>query len=180
VRAAALVAMVLAVAVAGCGEPDSASRASSATPLGDAFVVRLFAHQQVAAQLADRGRRRARDPRVRALARRMVRLRESKLAVLGDLRRRIADPALAGDLGVPAERAADEITPAALEGVRPFDDAFLALMARHDQGAIALAEAGRRRAELGEVRAVASRALGEYTTELAAINRVIAARARSR
>ena len=59
--------------------------------------------------------------------------------------------------------------------MQPLAPAFLATMARHDAGVIALAQAEAQRGNDPKIQAVAREMVVEYTRELEAINRAIAA-----
>jgi uncharacterized protein (DUF305 family) len=170
VRRAALALAVLVLA--GCGG-DAPGR-KAADPPDDAFVVRLYAQQQTGAQVLRRVTGRLRDRAVTGLARRMRSLRRHELAALTPARRRAGAPARLPALGVTPEQAGEDIGPAALDGVAPLAPALLAVMARHDQGAIALARAELARGRRPAVKALARRIVIDYTGELDAINRALA------
>jgi uncharacterized protein (DUF305 family) len=172
-RSAAAAALAI-LALAGCGG-DSGREAAPAERPDDAFVVRAYAQQQVALALLRSVRERVRERDVRALIAPMVELRERRLAELEPLRTEVGAPEELADLGVSREQAAEDVTPTALDGVRPLTPAFLATMARHDAGVIALARAEVERGRDPKIQAVAREMVVEYTRELEAINRAIAA-----
>jgi uncharacterized protein (DUF305 family) len=170
----AAAAALAVLALAGCGG-DSGREAAPATAPDDAFVVRAYAQQQVAQALLRSARERVREREVRRLIAPMLELRERRLAELGPLRTEVGSPDALADLGVSREQAAEDITPAALDGVRPLAPALLATMARHDAGLIALARAEAERGRDPAVQAVARAMIVEYTRELQRVNRAIAA-----
>jgi len=167
-------ATLAVLALAGCGG-DSGREAAPAARPDDAFVVRAYAQQQVAMELVRAARERVRERSVRPLIAAMLELRERRLAQLGPLRTEVGAPEELADLGVSREQAAEDVTPTALDGVRPLAPAFLATMARHDGGVIALARAEAERGNDPKIQAVAREMVVEYTRELEAINRAIAA-----
>jgi uncharacterized protein (DUF305 family) len=171
-------ALLCAAAIAGCGEDDRSTSSAAPPRAGDAFLIRFYDHQQRGLALAKAGRREARTAPVRRIAAAMVRDRKRLLGELSDRRATASADGELADLGVSAREAAEDVGPDDLEGVRPFDRSFLALMARHDEGAIALARAGARAAEdpglralAGRARAASSRELGEISRTLARISR---------
>ena len=163
-RAALIVALaaaaVLAGAFGGCGGDDDAQPA--ATP-DDAYVVRASRQQQIGLALARVGARR---PATRALARTMVRQRERTLGLLSEPLGRVADTGATADLGVTEQQAAEDLTPDALRSARPFENAFLLVMLRHEEGTLALAQAQLRRGRDAEVKALAERIGVETAREM--------------
>jgi uncharacterized protein (DUF305 family) len=149
------IAAVAALALSACG-----SREITAPPpplrTDDAFVVRMARHQQTGLALAQSAATDAHAKSVRRLARQMVSSRERTLPAL--MARLAKVPTRSGlpDLGVSPAQAAEGIRPDALKGAQPLDAAFLTLMAKHDQGALALAQA-----ELGKGTDPATKALAQ-------------------
>jgi uncharacterized protein (DUF305 family) len=164
-----------AVALAGCGggSPARDDAADGPRP-DDAFVVRVYAQQQTGAQVVRGATGRLRDAPVRKLARQMSALRRRELAAIAPHRRRAGAPEQLATLGVSRRQAAEDIGPTALDGVQPLTPAFLAVMARHDQGVIALARAELARGRVPAVKALARRLMIDHTRELDAINRTLA------
>jgi uncharacterized protein (DUF305 family) len=170
VRAAA--AAFAAVALVGCGGAERVQRpAAPASSPDDAFVVRFYSHQQTGAELI-----RAVAPRVRPkrLVTAMQELRADTLQRLEPFRERAGSPEALGNLGVSRDQAAEDVTPTALDGVRPLTPAFLATMVRHDQGAVALLRGQLERGRDPGLKAFARELLGLYTQELDRLNRAIA------
>jgi uncharacterized protein (DUF305 family) len=161
-----------AIVLAGCG-----AHAAAPTPpapvqrVDDAFVVRIARHQQTALALARSAAATAHDASVRRLARRIVSNRERMLpGVLNELATIPSQRSLP-DLGVSPAQAAEAIGPTALRGTRPVDGAFLALMTRHDEGALALAHAELARGRSAAVKALAQRVSADSAGELARLAR---------
>jgi uncharacterized protein (DUF305 family) len=169
---AALVALVLTLA--GCGGETVREPSAPARGLDDAFVVRLYAQQQAGAELVRAARARLREPAVKRLATEMRDLRERRLAELAPLREAAGAPEQLAELGVSRAQAAEDIRPDALESLRPLTAGFLALMARHDGGAIALARAELERGRDPKVKAIARAVVVEYTRELERITSTVA------
>jgi uncharacterized protein (DUF305 family) len=176
VRWGAAVAALAVLALIGCGGDERTRRsAPPASSPDDAFVVRFYAHQQVGAELLRTAGPKVRGADVEPLVEPMQELREGTVERLEPYRERAGAPASLADLGVSQRQAAEDVTPAALDGVRPLTPAFLATMVRHDQGAIALLRAELERGRDPGVQAFARERLGQYTRELEDLNRAIAA-----
>ena len=168
-------ALLCAAALAGCADDGGSGSSAPAPRPDDAFLVRYFEHQQRGLRLAEAGREEARAAPVRRIAAEMVRARKRTIAELEERRAKADAGDELADLGVSTRDAAEEVGADDLEGVRPFDRSFLALMARHDEGAIALARAGARKARDPAVRALADKAAAGTMRELGEISRVLAA-----
>ena len=165
----------LALLAAGCG--DDKSEASTST-IDDTFVTRIVPHQHTAVELVNTAARGARRPAVRRLARSMRAMRKRTLPAFDDRLARATTTSPLPDLGVTAQQAADEVTPQALAASKPLDTAFLTIMTRHDQGALALVQAELRRGRDPAVKAAAQRLAAELTGELARLSRELQAVAR--
>ena len=163
--------------LAGCGGSDE-NAAPDPARIDDAFVARIVPHQHIAAEVAATAAREARAPAVRRLARQMQAMRRRTLPALDDRLARTTTADVLPDLGVPPQMAADEVTPGALAASRPIDPAFLTIMTRHDQGALALVQAELRRGRDAAVKAAAQRLAAELTRELARLSRALQASAR--
>jgi uncharacterized protein (DUF305 family) len=167
---AGLVCLVAAWLLAvGCGGDDDADPAP--LRIDDAFVMRIVPHQHVAAALVGTAAKQARRSDVRRLARRMRAMRRRTLPALDERMARLPAAAQATDLGVSAQQAADEVTPTALDASRPLDPAFLTVMTRHDQGALALVTVELQRGRDPAVKAAAQRLAAELTRELGRLTR---------
>jgi uncharacterized protein (DUF305 family) len=169
--------VAVATAAAGCGgdeSPDPPPR------LDDAFVARIVPHQHVALALADTAAREARSPAVRRLARSIRAMRRRTLPAFEDRLARVGEHSRESNLGVSAQQAADEVTPEALSASRPIDVAFVTIMTRHDEGALALVRAELARGQEPAVQASAQRLAAELTRELARLSKVLRSLARRR
>jgi uncharacterized protein (DUF305 family) len=174
-RSAAAAALT-AIALAGCGgdEPRSAGGRDGVTA-DDAFVVRLYAQQQASAELLRQARSRVRARPAKRLVVPMTELRKQTLARLEPHRKEVGAPAELADLGVSREQAAEDVTPASLKGVKPLDPAFLATMARLDDGATALAKAELARGRDPAIKDLARRLIVDLARESGRIDAAIAA-----
>lgn len=175
-RGAFVVAAAL-LALTGCGADEQ--RATSPQPTtDDAFVVRISAHMQTAQELARVGIERAKRSDVRRLSRQIQTSRAQLLEDLAPQREALSAYApqtleQLPDLGVGSEAAGETITPAAVTGVQPFDDPYLATVARHDDGALALLQAARTRVQLAETKALVDRLLVRYQRERDTVQRML-------
>ena len=147
----------LALAAAGCGGGDD--KPAEKKPSGSvdqAFVVRLTAHTDVSRRLAAEGAKRAKDPALRKLARRMVTAREGEQQTLRGLQQRLGGSRGGRDpLGVTPQQATETLQPDALRDAKPFDRTFLNLMVQHHQGALNLIQAERSKGKDPAVKAFA-------------------------
>jgi uncharacterized protein (DUF305 family) len=166
-----LAALVAALVMVGGGSAPRRPTAPAPSP-DEAFVARLSAQQQVGTQLLRDVRKNLRAREAKRLVAPMLALRERALAQLEPLR---SGSAGSEGLIVTREQAAEDVTPAALDGVRPLDPAFLATMARLDNGAVALAKAELAQGRDPAVKQVASKLLTDYLAELTRINEAVAA-----
>jgi len=177
VRRASLTGVVaLSLIALGCGRDESADR--DPARVDDAFIARIVPHQHIAQALAHAAIRQAKAPATRRLARSARAMRRRTLPALDDQLARTSTSAQLPDLGVSAQQAADEVTPQSLSSAKPIDLAFLTVMTRHDQGALALAQAELRRGRDPAVKAAAQRLAAELTRELASLSRALSRVAR--
>lgn len=167
----------VAMLVSACGGSDEDAGPDPAR-IDDAFVIRIVPHQHTALELANTAAREARRPAVRRLARQMQAMRRRTLPAFDDRLARTTTTSELPDLGVSPQQAADEVTPQALAASRPIDSAFLTIMTRHDQGALALAQAELERGRDPAMKAAAQRLAAELTRELARLSRALQAAAR--
>jgi uncharacterized protein (DUF305 family) len=167
-------AALAALALIGCGGDRVERPAPPAAPADDAFVVRFYTHQQTGAELIRTAGPQLRGAGAKRLVTPMGELRQRTLERLEPFRERAGSPETLGDLGVSEAQAAEDVTPAALDDVRPLTPAFLATMVRHDQGALALLRAELERGRDPGVKAFARELLGQYAQELDELNRTIA------
>ena len=178
-RSAVLLGCVgIAAGVAGCGGDDP--KTPDPLRFDHAFVARIVPHQHVALELGEMAARDARRVAVRRLARSTVALRRRSLPALDDLLARVPPSQRSAELGVTPRQAAEEVTPDALRSARPLDPAFLTVMTRHDQGALALVQAELRLGRDGAVKAAAQRLAADLTRELARISRALRSFAEAR
>lgn len=173
-RSTALVAGAVAAAFAGCADDKKAEQPR----MDDAFVLRIVPHQHIALELAQTAIRDAGTARLRRLAHAARAMRRRTLPAFDDYLARMPATSTRTDLGVTAQQAADEVTPQALTASRPLDSAFLTIMTRHDQGALALAQAELARGRDPAVKAAAQRLAAELTRELARLSRELGVVAR--
>ena len=165
-----------ALLAGGCGDDDK--NGTSTATFDDAFVTRIVPHQHTAVEVINAAVRDARRPAVRRLALKMRAMRRRTLPTFDDRLARVVTTTSLPDIGVSAQQAADEVTPQALAATKPLDTAFLTIMTRHDQGALALAQAELRRGRDPAVKAAAQRLAAELTRELARLSRELQALAR--
>jgi uncharacterized protein (DUF305 family) len=171
-----LTAFAAMLVLASCG--GSAPARQDPPRVDDAFVVRIARHQQTALALARSAATDARTTSVRRLARRAVASRERTLPALMERLAHVPSQRGLPDLGVSPAQAAEGIQPDALATAQPLDTAFLTLMARHDEGALALARGELGRGHDPAVKAVAERVAADAAGELARLSSAMVVLAR--
>ena len=133
-----LIAAVLPVAAAGCGDEDDSG--SSGRPTDRAFAAEMIPHHEGAIEMAQLARQRAEHPEIRRLARNVITAQREEIAVLSsiqsDLRK---DGGVVGDLGLSEEHMAQKGDVDQLREASDFDREFIQMMITHHRGAIDMA-----------------------------------------
>ncbi len=139
-RPPALLALLVLVALTGCGGGRTTPAPGNATDR--AFVAAMIPHHESALQMADVGRARAESPFVAQLATDIIRTQRSEIATLRAEDARLARAGVRrGSLDVAAHDPSMGDDVATLRGAQPFDPVFLRLMIPHHEGALAIAKA---------------------------------------
>lgn len=142
---AAVVALVLAASVAGCGGDESNTGSDQSQR---AFLEAMVPHHRSAVAMARIARRRAEHPEVAELAKEIVSAQSEEIADMRLIHRRLfGSPLLANadahaHFGLSADQAGmlhGEDAFATLRTAKPFDRAFIDVMISHHQGAIRMA-----------------------------------------
>jgi uncharacterized protein (DUF305 family) len=147
----------------------------AAASADDAFVVRLQAQQQTTKQLLETTRERLRARAAKRLVTPMLDLRERTLGRLEPFVRKAGSVERAEDLGVSREQSGEDVPANALDGTRPLDPAFLATMARLDDGTVALAKAELARGRDPAVKELARQLIVDHRQERTRIDQALAA-----
>jgi uncharacterized protein (DUF305 family) len=137
-----------ALVLAACGGEDDGS-AAGATDREQAFLQAMVPHHESAVKMAEMARDLGEHPRVRQLARAIIRTQRAEIGRMRTIHERLFGGPLKADetaherLGLSAAAAGmshegeDELG----TGAAPFDRAFIDAMVPHHQGAIRMADA---------------------------------------
>ncbi len=137
-----------ALLVAGCGGSDHKSKGkghsssgASGAGVDRAFVAGMIPHHESALEMAQIAEGRAESPFVKQLAADITRTQQAEITRMKAADARLAEAGVKkGDLGVDhADMGMDGDT-ASLETADPFDEAFIAMMLPHHEGAVKMAQ----------------------------------------
>jgi len=171
----ALVAGVLLIA--GCGDDNNnadSSPAASANPVDRAFARQMIAHHESAVQMAQIAQRRDSSTFVKRLADDIVRTQTAEIATLRDADRRLKAAGVSvGSLGVPEHMMGMDDDPASLKTANPFDRAFLKMMIPHHVGAIAMANAERKKGKDPKLKTLAQTITSGQQREIAEMRKYL-------
>ena len=144
---ALIIALILATALASCGDDEETSPQSSEAD--GAFITAMIPHHESAIEMAKLARERGEHPEIRQLAADIITAQGDEIEILDEIHRRLfGEPAgemSHGSMGMSEEEMGMSTDMEALESARPFDREFIDQMIAHHQGAIQMA-----RVELAE------------------------------
>lgn len=181
-----LVVLVVAVAfvAAGCGGDGSAEPANGETsasgqvPFDQAFIDAMIPHHREAIQMAEAAQARGlSQPELRSIASDIIDSQQREIDLMLAWREEWfgspeLGPVLPEVLGVPQSQLgmrhgrADDVS-----GALDVDAKFAALMVPHHEGAIAMAEAAKQRAQHDEVRDLAGAIIDAQQREIGVLER---------
>lgn len=139
--AMAVIALVTALAITGCGSDDSNSSASSEGNATDrAFAAEMVPHHQSAVDMAEIAAEQTSRPEIKTLAANIIRSQNSEIATLEKLDAELAGAGVGkGDLGLSESMMGMSMDDSMLKDAKPFDRQFIDMMVPHHQGAIRMA-----------------------------------------
>ncbi len=169
---AALLTVLGAFAVTGCGSDDDETSASSAGNGVDlAFVQEMVPHHNSAVAMATTAQTRSDRPEIKALADAIITSQNTEITQMEAISERlIADGVKVGDLGVPEHMMGMSGDEAALETAEPFDREFIDMMVPHHQGAIAMARVVLDKGQDSEVKELAQEIIDAQSREIGEMN----------
>ncbi|MTD47422.1 DUF305 domain-containing protein [Conexibacter sp. W3-3-2] len=142
--AVALIAVLAALVVAGCGSDDDSGTSSSKTGNGVdlAFVEEMVPHHNSAVAMATIAKERGEHDEIKTLADNIIKSQTAEVTQMETIAKTLkADGVTSGDLGVPEAMMGMSGDEMSLETADPFDREFIDMMVPHHQGAIVMARA---------------------------------------
>lgn len=164
------VAGVGALLIAGCGDDDSSTGASTAAgnPIDRAFVADMIPHHESAVEMAKIAQRRGSSAFVKQLADDIQRTQTEEIATMTARDRALAGAGVArGSLGMSEEMMGMNHDASSLTAANPFDAAFLRMMIPHHEGAVVMAKAELEQGEDPELKALARDIITAQQREIA-------------
>jgi uncharacterized protein (DUF305 family) len=178
-KQAALLAITLAVVLAGCGGDENADEAaatnaeSSAVPFDQAFIDAMVPHHREAIEMAEAANARSlTQPDLEKIASDIIASQQQEIDQMLEWREqwfgsRTLGPVLPEVLGVPENELGMEHGSAAeVSGAANVDATFAQMMIPHHEGAIAMAEAAEQRAQHDEVKELAGAIIEAQAREI--------------
>lgn len=140
--ATALVALLVVLAVAGCGGDDQTS-SSQAESTDGAFITAMIPHHESAIEMAKIAQKQAQHPEIASLADDIVAAQDAEISDMNAMHQRMfGEPASGADhgsLGLDENMMGMSMDMSSLENSKQFDKEFIDAMIPHHQGAIRMA-----------------------------------------
>jgi uncharacterized protein (DUF305 family) len=174
---AALLALITALMLAGCGDSDDG--ASSAEPAGNptdrAFIAAMVPHHQSAVEMAAIARTEATSSFVKKLAASITRSQTAEIAQMRGIDAGLAKAGVGmGNLQMNDHEMGMSMTAEELRGAKPFDKRFIELMIPHHQGALEMSKVQLSDGKYPELKALAQTIIRDQEKEIAAMRDHIA------
>lgn len=168
---AALLTVLGALAVSGCGSDDEASTSSAGSGVDLAFVQEMVPHHNSAVAMATTAQTRSDRSEIKELADSIIKSQNTEIAQMKAISKRLlADGVKVGDLGVPEHMMGMSGDEMALETAEPFDREFIDMMVPHHQGAIAMARVVLEKGQDSEVKDLAQEIIDAQSREIGEMN----------
>lgn len=170
--AVAVLAVVTALAVAGCGSSNDSSTASSDGNTTDrAFAAEMIPHHESAVAMAKIAQDQTSRAEIRTLAADIVRTQNAEIATLERLDAELAKAGIAkGDLGLSESMMGMSMDDSMLMDAKPFDREFIDMMVPHHQGAIRMARIELAKGKSPQLRKIAEDVVLAQSREIAQMN----------
>jgi uncharacterized protein (DUF305 family) len=174
---AALLALITALMLAGCGDSDDG--ASSAEPAGNptdrAFIAAMVPHHQSAVEMAAIAKTEATSSFVKKLAASITRSQTAEIAQMRGIDAGLAKAGVGmGNLQMNDHEMGMSMTAEELRGAKPFDKRFIELMIPHHQGALEMSKVQLSDGKYPELKALAQTIIRDQEKEIAAMRDHIA------
>lgn len=171
-----------ALAVTGCGGSDSnnsaatGAGAAAGNPVDRAFVADMVPHHQSAVQMATIAQDRGTSSFVKQLADDIVRTQNQEIDLMRSEDKRLAAADVKkGSLGVAQHMMGMGADLASLKTATPFDEAFIAMMLPHHEGAVTMAKVELSRGKDPKLKALAQDIINAQTREIASMRKHVGA-----
>lgn len=136
-----LVALLAAIAVAGCGSSDNKTSTSEGNSTDRAFVAAMIPHHESAVEMAKIASQRGESQFVKTLAGNIIRTQTAEISTMKSEDAKLKDAGLKeGDLGMSHSMMGMDADTEMLKTADPFDKAFLSMMIPHHEGAVEMAK----------------------------------------
>jgi uncharacterized protein (DUF305 family) len=165
-----LLAALVAVLVAGCGEDESSAR-SAGNGVDRAFVVAMIPHHESAVEMAEMAKERAQHKAVKRLADAIAESQNREIETMTRLGDEMdAAGVEKGELGVADHEMGMGADMEQLGTAKPFDRAFIDAMIPHHQGAIVMARAQLQHGQSHEVKQLAEAIIDAQAKDIDQMN----------
>ncbi len=164
---AVLLTLLAGALWAGCGSDSKSGSASSSTgnPTDRAFVAGMVPHHKSAVQMTVIAKGEATGPFVKALAKNIARSQNAEIAQMQAVDGKLAGAGIKrGKLGT--SMAGMHMDAQMLEGAKPFDAKFIAMMLPHHQAAIPMARAELAKGKNAELKKLAKNIIATQSREI--------------
>ena len=169
---AALLALVAALLLVGCGDSDEGASSAEAAgnPTDRAFIAAMVPHHESAVEMAAIAKTEATSSFVKRLAADITRSQTAEIAQMRGIDAGLAKDGVAlGNLQMNDHEMGMSMTPAELRGAKPFDRKFIEMMVPHHQGAVAMSKVELSDGEYPGLKALAQRIIAAQEKEIAAM-----------
>ncbi len=168
------VAIIAALAVAGCGSNSSNSSGTSSsggTAIDRAFASEMVPHHQSAVAMAKIAEEQTRRSEVKTLAADIMRTQNAELTTLRQLDGELAKSGVnKGDLGLSEAMMGMSMDDTMLMNAKPFDREFIDMMVPHHQGAIRMARVELAKGRNAKLKKIAEDVILAQSREIAQMN----------
>jgi len=170
--AVAILAVVAALAVTGCGSSnDSSSSTSGGNGTDRAFAAEMIPHHQSAVAMAKTAQEQTNRSEIKALAANIVRSQNAEIATLKRLDGELAKSGVAkGDLELSESMMGMSMDDSMLMNAKPFDRQFIDMMVPHHQGAIRMARIELAKGKNAQLKKLAEAVVQAQSREIGQMN----------
>ena len=174
---AALLALITALLLAGCGDSDDGASSTEAAgnPTDRAFIAAMVPHHQSAVEMAAIAKTEATSSFVKRLAASITRSQTAEIAQMRGIDAGLAKAGVGmGNLQMNDHEMGMSMTAEELRGAKPFDKKFIELMIPHHQGALEMSKVQLSDGKYPELKALAQTIIRDQEKEIAAMRDHIA------